>query len=141
VRPGEPTLLSLDDARTLFHEFGHGLHGLLSNVTFERLSGTQVLRDFVELPSQLFEHWLSEPEVLRAHARHWKTGEPMPEALMQRLQAARRFNQGYETVRYTASAIVDMAVHARTEAEPPADLCAFEADLLQRRLGLPPAWA
>jgi peptidyl-dipeptidase Dcp len=134
--PGEPTLLSLDDARTLFHEFGHGLHGLLSDVTFERLSGTQVLRDFVELPSQLFEHWLSEPEVLRAHARHWKTGEPMPEALMQRLHAARQFNQGYETVRYTASAIVDMAVHARTEAEPPADLCAFEADLMQQQ-GLP----
>ncbi|MBK7262129.1 MAG: M3 family metallopeptidase [Rubrivivax sp.] len=134
--PGEPTLLSLDDARTLFHEFGHGLHGLLSNVTFERLSGTQVLRDFVELPSQLFEHWLSEPEVLRAHARHWKTGEPIPEPLMQRLHAARRFNQGYETVRYTASAMVDMAVHARTESEAPADLAAFEADLLQRQ-GLP----
>ena len=135
--PGEPTLLSLDDARTLFHEFGHGLHGLLSNVTFERLSGTQVLRDFVELPSQLFEHWLSEPEVLRTHARHCRTGQPMPEALMQRLQAARQFNQAYETVRYTASAIVDMAVHARTEAEPPADLCAWEADLLQQA-GLPP---
>lgn len=133
---GEPTLLSLDDARTLFHEFGHGLHGLLSDVTYERLSGTQVLRDFVELPSQLFEHWLSEPEVLRRHARHWKTGEPMPEALMQRLHAARRFGQGYETVRYTASAIVDMAVHSRTEAEPPADLCAFEADLLAAQ-GLP----
>jgi peptidyl-dipeptidase Dcp len=136
--PGEPTLLSLDDARTLFHEFGHGLHGLLSNVTFERLSGTQVLRDFVELPSQLFEHWLSEPAVLRAHARHWKTGEAMPEALMQRLQAARRFNQAYETVRYTASAMADMAVHARTEAEPPDDLCAWETDLL-RGAGLPPA--
>ena len=135
--PGEPTLLSLDDARTLFHEFGHGLHGLLSNVTFERLSGTQVLRDFVELPSQLFEHWLSEPEVLRTHARHCRTGQPMPEALMQRLQAASRFNQAYETVRYTASAIVDMAVHARTEAEPPADLCAWEAGLLQQA-GLPP---
>jgi peptidyl-dipeptidase Dcp len=135
--PGEPTLLSLDDARTLFHEFGHGLHGLLSNVTFERLSGTQVLRDFVELPSQLYEHWLSEPEVLRKHARHWKTGEPMPESLMQRLDAARRFNQAYETVRYTASAIVDMAVHARTDAEPPEDLCAWEAELLQAQ-GLPP---
>ena len=135
--PGEPTLLSLDDARTLFHEFGHGLHGLLSNVTFERLSGTQVLRDFVELPSQLFEHWLSEPEVLRRHARHWKTGEPIPDALVQRLLAARRFNQGYETVRYTASAIVDMAVHGRTEPEPPADLCAFESEVLAAH-GLPP---
>jgi len=134
--PGEPVLLSMDDARTLFHEFGHGLHGLLSSVTFERLSGTQVLRDFVELPSQLFEHWLSEPEVLRRHARHWQTGEPIPDALVQRLHAARRFNQGYETVRYTASAIVDMAVHGRTEAEPPADLCAFEAEVLAAH-GLP----
>lgn len=134
--PGEPTLLSLDDARTLFHEFGHGLHGLLSNVRFERLSGTQVLRDFVELPSQIFEHWITEPEVLRRHARHWQTGEPMPESLMQRLERARQFNQGYETVRYTASALVDMAVHSLADAEPPADLCAFEAETLAR-LGLP----
>ena len=130
--PGEPTLLSLDDARTLFHEFGHGLHGLLSNVTFERLSGTQVLRDFVELPSQMFEHWLLVPEVLQRHARHWQTGEPIPADLVRRMQAARRFNQGYETVRYTASAIVDMAAHALTDAEPPADLCAFESGLLQQ---------
>ncbi len=134
--PGQPTLLSLDDARTLFHEFGHGLHGLLSNVTYSRLSGTQVLRDFVELPSQLFEHWIGEPEVLKRHARHWQTGQTIPDALIQRMQAARRFNQGYETVRYTASAIVDMAVHALPDAEPPADLCAFEADLL-RHQGLP----
>jgi peptidyl-dipeptidase Dcp len=134
--PGEPALLSMDDARTLFHEFGHGLHGLLSNVHFERLSGTQVLRDFVELPSQIFEHWILEPEVLRRHARHWKTGEPMPEALMQRLHRARQFNQGYETVRYTASALVDMAVHSLSDAEPPADLCAFEAQTLAE-LGLP----
>jgi peptidyl-dipeptidase Dcp len=135
--PGAPTLLSLDDARTLFHEFGHGLHGLLSDVTYERLSGTQVLRDFVELPSQIFEHWIAEPEVLRRHARHWQTGEPIPDALIERLHAARRFNQGYETVRYAASAIVDMAVHALPDAEPPADLCLFEADLLSRQ-GLPP---
>ena len=111
--PGEPTLLSFDDARTLFHEFGHGLHGLLSNVTYERLSGTNVLRDFVELPSQLFEHWLEEPEVLKRHARHHLTGEPIPDALIEKLHAARHFNQGYETVRYTASALVDMAAHAR----------------------------
>jgi peptidyl-dipeptidase Dcp len=136
--PGEPTLLSLDDARTLFHEFGHGLHGLLSNVTFDRLSGTQVLRDFVELPSQLFEHWLSEPEVLRRHARHWRSGEPIPLALIERLQAAQRFDQGYETVRYTASAIIDMAVHSRGEDDAPADLCAYEADLM-RAQGLPDA--
>ena len=133
---GEPTLLSLDDARTLFHEFGHGLHGLLSNVTYKRLSGTQVLRDFVELPSQIFEHWITEPEVLQRHARHWQTGAPMPLELMQRMQRARLFNQGYETVRYTASAMVDMAVHSLEGAEPPADLCAFEADYL-REQGLP----
>ena len=133
---GEPTLLSLDDARTLFHEFGHGLHGLLSNVTYKRLSGTQVLRDFVELPSQIFEHWITEPEVLQRHARHWQTGAPMPLELMQRMQRARQFNQGYETVRYTASALVDMAVHSLEDAEPPADLCAFEADFL-RQHGLP----
>jgi len=134
---GEPTLLSLDDARTLFHEFGHGLHGLLSNVTFDRLSGTQVLRDFVELPSQIFEHWITEPEVLKKHARHWQTGAVIPDDLIRRMHAARQFNQGYETVRYTASAIVDMAVHALPDAEPPADLCAFEAQLL-REQGLPP---
>lgn len=134
--PEEPTLLSIDDVRTLFHEFGHGLHGLLSQVTFERLSGTQVLRDFVELPSQLFEHWASEPSVLQQHARHWQTGEPLPQALIERLERARQFNQGYETVRYCASALVDMAVHAQTDAEPPADLCAFEAAEWQR-LGLP----
>ncbi len=132
----EPTLLSLDDARTLFHEFGHGLHGLLSNVTYTTLSGTQVLRDFVELPSQLFEHWITEPEVLQRHAHHWQTGEPMPADLMTRLHRARQFNQGYETVRYTASALVDLAVHSLSDAEPPADLCAFEAELLTR-LGLP----
>ena len=129
---GEPTLLSLDDVRTLFHEFGHGLHGLLSNVGYERLSGTQVLRDFVELPSQLFEHWLAEPEVLKRHALHVDTGAPIPDDLIRRIHAARKFNQGYETVRYTASAMVDMAVHARTEAQAPADLSAFEAETLAR---------
>jgi peptidyl-dipeptidase Dcp len=109
---GEPTLLSFDDVRTLFHEFGHGLHGLLSDVTYERLSGTQVLRDFVELPSQLYEHWMSEPAVLKKFARHWQTDEPLPDALLAKLQAARQFGQGYETLRYTASAIVDMAAGA-----------------------------
>jgi peptidyl-dipeptidase Dcp len=135
---GEPTLLSLDDARTLFHEFGHGLHGLLSDVTYGRLSGTQVLRDFVELPSQLFEHWITESEVLKRHARHWRTDEPIPDELVARLQRARRFNQGYETVRYTASALVDMAVHSLPDAQPPADLAAFEARLMADK-GLPHA--
>ncbi|MGZ5274757.1 MAG: M3 family metallopeptidase [Caldimonas sp.] len=133
--PGEPTLLSFDDARTLFHEFGHGLHGLLSNVTYERLSGTNVLRDFVELPSQLFEHWLEEPEVLKRHARHHATGEPIPDSLIGKLHAARHFNQGYETVRYTASALVDMAAHARRD-EAVADVVAFERAELER-IGLP----
>jgi peptidyl-dipeptidase Dcp len=133
--PGEPTLLSFDDANTLFHEFGHGLHGLLSNVNYERLSGTSVLRDFVELPSQLFEHWLSEPEVLKRHARHFVTGEPIPDALVEKLLAARLFNQGYETVRYTASALVDMAAHSLTAAEAP-EVVEFERTELER-IGAP----
>lgn len=127
---GEPTLLSFDDVRTLFHEFGHGLHGLLSDVEYDRLSGTQVLRDFVELPSQLYEHWMSEPAVLKKFARHWQTDEPLPDALLARLQAARQFGQGYETLRYTASAIVDMAAHALAQA--PGDVVAFERDTLAR---------
>lgn len=133
--PGEPTLLSFDDARTLFHEFGHGLHGLLSNVTYECVSGTNVLRDFVELPSQLFEHWLEQPEVLKRHARHYRTDAPIPDAMVAKLLAARRFNQGYETVRYTASALVDMAAHALTESQAP-DVVEFERAELQR-IGLP----
>ena len=132
--PGEPTLLSFDDATTLFHEFGHGLHGLLSNVTYERVSGTSVLRDFVELPSQIFEHWLAEPEVLKRHARHYQTHEAIPDALIAKLHDARLFNQGYETVRYTASALVDMAAHALTGEAP--DVVAFERDELAR-IGAP----
>jgi peptidyl-dipeptidase Dcp len=132
--PGEPALLSSDDVRTLFHEFGHGLHGLLSNVTWERQSGTAVLRDFVELPSQLFEHWITEPQVLQRHARHWKTGEPIPAALVQRLKRAQSFGQGFETVRFVASAIVDMRAHAAAQA--PTDVVAFEAGVL-RQIGHP----
>ena len=131
---GTPTLLSPDDVRTLFHEFGHGLHGLLSDVGYERLSGTRVLRDFVELPSQLFEHWGQEREVLRRHARHWQTGEALPDALLDRLAAARRFGQGYETVRYTASAILDLAAHESATLVD--DVVAFERELLAAR-GLP----
>lgn len=132
---GEPTLLSFDDVRTLFHEFGHGLHGLMSSVEHERLAGTQVLRDFVELPSQLYEHWMAEPQVLKTFARHWQTDEPLPDALLAKLQAARQFGQGYETLRYTASAIVDMAAHALPAA--PDDVVAFEADTVET-WGLPP---
>ncbi len=135
AEPGTPTLLSPDDVRTLFHEFGHALHGLLSDVGYERLSGTRVLRDFVELPSQLFEHWAQEHDVLRRHARHWQTGEAIPEALLDKLEAARRFGQGYDTVRYTASAITDLAAHA--SSTPVHDVVAFEQQLMAKR-GLPP---
>jgi len=107
----EPTLLSFDDARTLFHEFGHGLHGLLSDVTYPMIAGTGVLQDFVELPSQLYEHWLDRPEILRRFALHYKTSEPMPEALMRRLIASRTFNQGYTTAEYLGSSYVDLDFH------------------------------
>ncbi len=132
---GAPALLSADDVRTLFHEFGHGLHGLLSQVTYERLSGTQVLRDFVELPSQLFEHWAFESAVLKRHAVHHATGQPIPDELIDRLKAARRFNQGFETVEYTACALVDMALHALPDADG-VDITAFERAELER-IGMP----
>ncbi|MCA0176810.1 MAG: M3 family metallopeptidase [Proteobacteria bacterium] len=135
---GTPTLLSLDDARTLFHEFGHGLHGLLSQVTYHRLAATQVAQDFVELPSQLFEHWLTEPEVLRRHARHWQTGEPLPAALLDKLQAAKLWGQAYATVAYTGSALVDLQLHAQTDAAAAADVVGFERETLAQ-LGMPPA--
>jgi peptidyl-dipeptidase Dcp len=132
---GEPTLLSLDDARTLFHEFGHALHGLLSDVTYPMISGTGVATDFVELPSQLYEHWLEQPDVLRRFARHYRTGAPIPEELLARLIAARNFNQGFATVEYTASAIVDLDFHSL--GSPAAvDATAFEANALSR-IGMP----
>jgi peptidyl-dipeptidase Dcp len=108
---GEPTLLSFDDARTLFHEFGHGLHGLMSDVTYPMISGTGVLQDFVELPSQLYEHWLDRPEILQRYARHYQTGAPMPQALMDRLIESRTFNQGYLTTEYLGSSYVDLDFH------------------------------
>ena len=134
---GEPTLLSLDDVRTLFHEFGHGLHGLLSNVTFERLSGTNVLQDYIELPSQLFEHWALESVVLDRHAKHYQTGAPIPAVLRERIEAARLFNKGFETVQYTSSALVDMAAHALTDYDD-FDIVGFENAELAR-LGMPGA--
>jgi peptidyl-dipeptidase Dcp len=108
---GESTLLSFDDARTLFHEFGHGLHGLMSDVTYPMISGTGVLQDFVELPSQLYEHWLDRPEILQRFARHFKTGEAMPDALMRRLIDSRTFNQGFLTTEYLGSTYVDLDFH------------------------------
>jgi peptidyl-dipeptidase Dcp len=107
----DPCLLSFDDARTLFHEFGHALHGLLSQVAFPRLSGTNVARDFVELPSQIYEHWLEQPEILSRFARHHETGEAMPRTLLEKLLAARNFNQGFATVEFLASAFIDMEFH------------------------------
>jgi peptidyl-dipeptidase Dcp len=132
---GEPTLLSFDDARTLFHEFGHGLHGLLSDVTYPMVSCTRVATDFVELPSQLYEHWLERPEVLCRFATHYRTGEPMPEELLKRLIAARTFNQGFATVEYLASALVDLEFHLLA-APDGLDPAAFEADVL-RKIGMP----
>jgi peptidyl-dipeptidase Dcp len=132
---GEPTLLSFEDARTLFHEFGHALHGLLSNVTYPRISGTSVATDFVELPSQLYEHWLEQPQVLRQFARHYETGEPMPEDLLQRLIAARNFNMGATTVEYVSSAIVDMDFHTQPSGTQ-VEATSFEHDALER-IGMP----
>ena len=131
---GEPTLLSFEDARTLFHEFGHALHGLLSAVTYPQISGTNVATDFVELPSQLYEHWLEQPEVLRRFARHYQTEAPMPEDLLQRLIAARNFNQGFATVEYLASAFVDLDFHSLSSAS--IDSKKFEAGTLSR-IGMP----
>lgn len=110
-KPGEPVLISWDDATTLFHEFGHALHGLSSNVTYPSLSGTSVARDYVEFPSQLLEHWVSTPEVLQRFALHYKTGKPIPQNLVDRIAKASTFNQGFATVEYLASALVDMKLH------------------------------
>jgi peptidyl-dipeptidase Dcp len=132
---GEPTLLSFDDAHTLFHEFGHALHGLLSNVTYPEIAGTNVATDFVELPSQLYEHWLEQPDLLRRFALHYRTGEPMPEALLQRLIAARNFNRGFATVEYVACAMVDLDFHSLSEPRD-VDPAAFETDALGR-IGMP----
>ncbi len=128
---GEAALLSFDDARTLFHEFGHALHGMLSNVTYPLLSGTGVPSDFVELPSQLYEHWLEVPQILQQYARHFRTGEPMPEPLLNRLLATRTFNQGFATVEYTASALVDLDLHSLPDASA-LDVTKFERKDLDR---------
>ena len=132
---GEPSLLSPDDARTLFHEFGHGLHGMLSDVLFPSLSGTSVFTDFVELPSQLYEHWQEQPQVLRQFARHYQTGEPLPDDLLQRFLAARKFNQGFATVEFLASALLDLEFHTQP-ASASADVRAFEQRELEK-IGMP----
>ncbi|MEL7215568.1 MAG: M3 family metallopeptidase, partial [Pseudomonadota bacterium] len=131
----EPALLTWDDARTLFHEFGHALHNLMSDVTYPMISGTSVARDFVELPSQLYEHWLAVPDILRTHARHVHTGEPMPEALLEKVLGAETFDQGFATVEYLASALVDLDFH---DGPAPSDPMAAQAETLAR-LGAPAA--
>jgi peptidyl-dipeptidase Dcp len=134
--PGEATLLSFTDAKTLFHEFGHGLHGMLSNVTHKRLAGTSVLRDFVELPSQLYEHWLGEPVVLKKHARHYLTNEPIPEELVERMKKAKCFGQGFQTIEYTSSALVDISLHYKCTINDDLNIAEFEKSELSR-LGMP----
>src|SRR3974390_651821 len=128
---GESALLCFDDARPLFHEFGHALHGMLSNVTYPLLAGTAVPSDFVELPSQLYEHWLEVPEILQQYARHSRSGEPMPNALLDRLLATRTFNQGFATIEYTACALVDLDLHSLPDAAA-LDVTEFERKDLER---------
>ena len=128
---GEPALLSFDDARTLFHEFGHALHGMLSNVTYPLLAGTAVPSDFVELPSQLYEHWLEVPGLLQQYARHAVTGQPIPQALLDRLLATRTFNQGFATVEYTSCALVDLDLHSTPDVAA-LDVAEFERKDLER---------
>ncbi|WP_420003720.1 M3 family metallopeptidase [Arenibacterium sp. LLYu02] len=132
---GEPALLSYDDARTLFHEFGHALHQMLSDVTYESVSGTSVARDFVELPSQLYEHWLEVPEVLAEFATHAETGAAMPAAMLEKVLGAATFNMGFQTVEYVASALVDLEFH---DGAAPADPMAKQAEVLAD-LGMPRA--
>ncbi len=133
-KEGEPVLISWDDATTLFHEFGHALHGLASRVTYPTLSGTSVVRDYVEFPSQLLEHWLSTPEVLQNFALHYDTGQPIPQKLVDRIREASTFNQGFATTEYLASGLVDMKLHLAGEKDIDPD--AFEKETL-KTLGMP----
>ena len=135
-KPGEPVLISWTDATTLFHEFGHALHGLLSNVSYPTLSGTAVFRDYVEFPSQVLERWLSTPEVLNQFALHYKTGEAIPKELVEKIERASKFNQGFDTVEYLAAALVDMKLHLAATPDGAIDPAAFEHDTLAA-LGMP----
>ncbi|QQS33381.1 MAG: M3 family metallopeptidase [Acidobacteriota bacterium] len=133
-KPGEPVLISWDDASTMFHEFGHALHGLASNVIYPSLSGTRVARDYVEFPSQLLEHWLETPEVLQKYALHYQTGKPIPQELVDKIQRASTFNQGFATTEYLASALVDMKLHLAGDVTIDPDK--FERETLAS-LGMP----
>ena len=130
--PGEPTLLTYDEVRTAFHEFGHALHGMFSNVKYPRFSGTSVPRDFVEYPSQVNEMWMAWPEVLKNYARHYKTGEPIPQALLDKVIAAEKFNQGYKTTEYLSASLLDQAWHQLNPSDIPKDAVAFEAEALHK---------
>jgi peptidyl-dipeptidase Dcp len=132
----KPSLLTFEEVSTMFHEFGHALHGMLSDCTYEMLSGTDVARDFVELPSQVMENWAGEPEVLKIFARHYKTGEPIPDELIEKMNASKHFNQGFATVEFTAAAYLDMAWHTLTVPEEK-DVIAFENDAM-KKIGLIP---
>ena len=127
---GEPTLLTLDETKTLFHEFGHALHGLLSNVKYIRTSGTSVERDFVEFPSQVNEMWIMWPEVLDNYAKHYQTGEKFPREWIKSLEASNTFNQGHATTSYLAAAILDLAWHEINEDQVVSDVLAFESEAL-----------
>ena len=131
-----PALLSFDEAQTLFHEFGHALHGLLSQCTYNKVSGTSVPRDFVELPSQVMENWAADPEVLKVYARHYKTGQPIPQELIDKLENSGHFNQGFVTTEFMAAALLDMAYHTRTTTDP-VNPNEFEKATLQK-IGLIP---
>jgi peptidyl-dipeptidase Dcp len=133
--PERPSLLTLTEVITLFHEFGHALHGMLSDVVYPSMSGTSTPTDFVEFPSQIYEHWALRPEILEKYARHFETGAPMPQAMIDRIVAARHFNQGYGTVEFLASALVDFKLHWRAEA--PAEIGPAENDIL-KQIGMPP---
>ncbi len=130
--PGEPTLLTHDEVRTAFHEFGHALHGMFSNVKYPRFGGTSVPRDFVEYPSQVNEMWATWPEVLKNYAKHYKTGEPIPQALLDKVDAAQKFNEGYRTTEYLAASLLDQAWHQIDPSQIPTDAIAFEKQALQK---------
>lgn len=128
-QPGEPVLISWIDAETLFHEFGHALHGLCSKVNYPTLSGTNVATDYVEFPSQILERWLSTPEILENYALHYKTGKPMPKSLLDKINNASKFNQGFSTVEYLASALIDMKLHLAGDVQIDPDK--FERETLE----------
>nr|WP_229599811.1 M3 family metallopeptidase [Runella slithyformis] len=129
---GAPALLSMDEVHTFFHEFGHALHGLLSNVTYGSLSGTSVPRDFVELPSQIMENWSTEPEMMKLYAKHYQTGEVIPEALIEKMKKSSLFNQGFETSEYLAASLLDMSYHTLRPGQTPTDVLTFEKEAMDK---------